>query len=99
MKDTADTKKRSKRRHKRRSRSRPSDPPSDTSSVGEAYLDLFGPPALASTSDVYMQTYLVVQTVLKGTPWRHATTAVQAAWDAAAQHVEQSIGAAGGWSK
>jgi hypothetical protein len=46
-----------------------------------------------------MQTYAVVRAILEGTGWRHATTAVQAAYDAAAQHVEQQIGEAGGGSR
>lgn len=68
----------------------------DVTGIGEVYLNTFGPPALASSSDVYMQIYALVRAVLKGTGWRHAATAVKAAWDAAAQHVEQTIGNAGG---
>lgn len=74
------------------------DPPPDTSSVGEAYLDTFAPPALASTSETYREVYAATRAILERHPWRHATTAVKAAYDAAAQHVQQEIGAAGGGS-
>lgn len=84
---------------RRRSSPQSGQSPPDTSSVGEVYLKNFSPPALANSSDVYMQTYAVVRAILDNAHWRHATTAVQAAWDAAAQHVNQSLATSGGQSR
>jgi hypothetical protein len=65
-------------------------------SLGEVYLETFDPPALASTSDVYRQVYASVRAILQRFHWRHAPTAVKAAWDAAASYVTRSLATSGG---
>ncbi|PQJ26747.1 hypothetical protein BSZ35_19045 [Salinibacter sp. 10B] len=92
---TSDTQKVPKRPSRPRSTPHRGDPPREASTVGEVYLETFSPPALASTSDVYMQTYAVVRAILEGMNWRYAATAAKAAHDAAAQHVEQQLSAGG----
>jgi len=60
------------------------------------HLDTFDPTALASTSDVYREVYASTRAILERFHWYHATTAVQAAYDAAVQHVTQKVAASGG---
>lgn len=76
---------------------READPPSDDAEISgaEAYLDLFGPPALANTADTYFQTYAVLRAVLEGAPKAHAHAVLDAAKDVAEQHVEQSLSGGG----
>ena len=69
---------------------------SPNSSLGEVYLETFDPPALARTSDVYREVYASVRAILQRFHWRHAHTAVKAAWDAAASYVTRSLVASGG---
>lgn len=86
----------SKRRNKRRSCPNRGSPPPDASTVGEVYLQELDPPALTSSTEVYMQAYAYTRALLEDLGCHHATHAVKGAWDAAVQHVEQQIGAAGG---
>ena len=90
----------SKRRDRPRSvspsRGKPPDPSGDRASLGKAYLETFNAPALASTSEVYMEVYATVRAILQRFHWRHAPTAVKAAWDAAASHVTRSLVMGGG---
>jgi hypothetical protein len=69
---------------------------SPRTSAGKVYLENFPPPALASTSDLYREVYASVRAILERYHWRHATTAVKAAWDAAAQYVTESLVTSGG---
>jgi hypothetical protein len=78
------------------SRDKPQDPDGDRASLGEVYLDTFDPPALASTSDVYRRVYGSTRAILERVHWRHATTAVKAAYDAAAASVTQALATSGG---
>jgi len=48
-----------------------------------AYLIYTSPPALADTSETYMQIYALVRAVLDRVPACHAHTAIDAAQDAA----------------
>jgi hypothetical protein len=64
-------------------------------SGAKAYLDLFGPPALANTADTYFQTYAVLRTVLEGAPKHHAHTVMNAAQDVAESHVERRMDGGG----
>ena len=103
MKDTSHQRKSSAKKRRLRSASvkRRSAPTtrgstSPDTSLGEVYLDTFSPPALASTSEVYMKVYANVRAILERYSWRHAIVAPKAAWDAAASHVTQKIAACGG---
>ena len=69
---------------------------SPDSSIGEVYLETFDPPALARTSDVYREVYASVRAILQHFHWRHAPTAVKAAWDAAASYITRSLVTGGG---
>lgn len=60
-----------------------------------AYIDLFGPPALANTSDTYFQAYAAVRDILEGAGIGHATVALDAAQDAAERHVERHLNGKG----
>jgi hypothetical protein len=77
-------------------RDKPPDPDGDRASLGEAYLETFNAPALASTTEVYMEVYASVRAILERFHWRHAPTAVKAAWDAAASYVTRSLATSGG---
>jgi len=85
-----------KHRDERRSAPRSRGSISPNSSIGEVYLETFDPPALADTSDVYREVYASVRAILQRFHWRHAPTAVKAAWDAAASYVTRSLVASGG---
>ena len=83
-----------------RARSRPTagaqSPPSDTGDRGaEAYLDLFGPPALANTADTYFQAFAVLRALLQGAPKGHAYAILDAAEDVAESHVERRLSGGG----
>jgi hypothetical protein len=74
---------------KRRDR-RPSPPGDGPPEEGQAdadglraYLTYMSPPALADTSETYMQIYALVRAVLDRVPACHAHTAIDAARDAA----------------
>ena len=84
------------RRAKRQSAPSSRGTTSSSSSIGEVYLETFDPPALARTSDVYREVYASVRAILQRFHWRHAPTAVKAAWDAAASYVTQSLATSGG---
>jgi hypothetical protein len=73
------------------------DPPSgDTGDRGaEAYLDLFSPPALASTEDTYFQSFAKLQAILEGAPKSHAHAVLDAARDVAEAHVERRLAGGG----
>ena len=76
------------------SRGNPS--PSDTGDRGaEAYLDLFGPPALADTADTYFQAFAVLRALLQGAPKGHAYAILDAAEDVAESHVERRLAGGG----
>ena len=83
-----------------RARSRPTagaqSPPSDTGDRGaEAYLDLFGPPALANTADTYFQAFAVLRALLQEAPKGHAYAILDAAEDVAESHVERRLAGGG----
>ena len=59
--------------------------------AASAYLDLFGPPALANTADTYFQTFAAVRSVLEGAGIGHASAALDAAQDATEQHVDRHL--------
>lgn len=67
----------------------------DTAGVGGVYLDVFNVPALASSTDAYMQTYEVVRAILEGKSVPAAQVAAQAAHDAAASHIERRLAGGG----
>jgi hypothetical protein len=73
------------------------DPPSgDTGNRGaEAYLDLFSPPALASTADTYFQSFAALRAILEGAPKAHAHAVLDAAEDVAESHVERRLAGGG----
>jgi hypothetical protein len=86
------------RRDKRRSAppSGAKSSPSDTGDRGaEAYLDLFGPPALADTADTYFQAFAVLRALLQGTPKGHAHAILDAAEDVAESHAERRLAGGG----
>ncbi len=71
-------------------------PPSDTGDRGaEAYLDLFGPPALANTADTYFQAFAVLRALLQEAPEGHAYAILDAAEDVAESHVERRLAGGG----
>lgn len=94
---TSQNQKRSEKRPPR-ARSSPDqgDPPSDASSVGEVYLSLYDPPALASSSDAYMEQYARTRAMLDRTGWHQATTLLKATYDACAAYVTESLRAGRG---
>ncbi|WP_118827698.1 hypothetical protein [Salinibacter ruber] len=61
----------------------------------EAYLDLFGPPALADTADTYFQAFTVLRALLQGAPKGHAYAILDAAEDVAESHVERRLSGGG----
>lgn len=67
----------------------------DNPGVGEVYLDLFGPPALANTADTYFQSFAVLRAILEGAPKGHAHAVLDAAEDVAEQHVERRLSGGG----
>jgi hypothetical protein len=73
--------------------SRGDPPPSDGGA--KAYLDLFGPPALASTEDTYFQSFAKLQAILEGAPKSHAHAVLDAARDVAEAHVERRLAGGG----
>jgi hypothetical protein len=68
----------------------------DTGDRGaEAYLDLFGPPALANTADTYFQAFAVLRALLQEAPKGHAYAILDAAEDVAESHVERRFSGGG----
>jgi hypothetical protein len=65
------------------------------SKEGEVYLDLFGPPALASTADTYFQTFAVLRALLESAPKHHAHAVLDAAEDVAETHVDRRLAGGG----
>lgn len=72
-------------------------PPVDAgdSGVGELYLELYDPPALASTTETYFLVYANVRAILENEGIPHAQVAAQAARDAAAQHIKRRLAVGG----
>mgnify|MGYP006926924109 CR=1 FL=1 len=71
MHETESSPQPAKRRDRPRSspHSRGNPSPIDTGGRGaEAYLDLFGPPALADTADTYFQAFAVLRALLQQVP-------------------------------
>jgi len=94
--ERSDLQRRVERRSSLQSEQPSPDPDGERAGLGEVYLDTFDPPALASTSDIYRRVYASTRAILERVHWRHATTAVQAAYDAAAAQVTQSLVTGGG---
>lgn len=97
---TSNTSKRSEATPKRRDKPRSSPnrgaPPPDTFSVGEVYLDTFDPPALASSTDAYMEQYARTRAMLDRIGWRQATTVLKATYDACASYINEVLATSGG---
>ena len=64
--------------------------------LGDAYLQTLSPPALPRTPDVYHEVYASVRAILERFHYRHAPTAVKAAWDASASYITESLATSGG---
>jgi hypothetical protein len=64
--------------------------------VGEVYLENFSPPALANSTDVYMEQYARTRAMLDREGWRQATTLLKATYDACAAFITQSLATSGG---
>ncbi len=98
MHETESSPQPAKRRDRPRSspHSRGNPSPIDTGGRGaEAYLDLFGPPALADTADTYFQAFAVLRALLQEAPKGHAYAILDAAEDVAESHVERRLAGGG----
>lgn len=69
----------------------PPDRPESDGQRGEAYLRLFYEPELVDGEETYSAVYHFVTYVLKGDPLGQCFAAYNAAWHAAADHVERRL--------
>ena len=73
----------------------PPERPEGDGQMGERYLRLFYEPELVDGEETYSAVYHFVTYVLKGEPLGQCFAAYNAAWNAAADHVERRLNGGG----
>jgi hypothetical protein len=96
MPTTKSSKRPPKEPDRARSAPRQEQSPPEAPTLGVAYLNLFGPPALAESTDTHLTTYAAVRAILEHESAPHARTAAKAARDAAEQHASKALATSGG---